>query len=187
MREIDQRWQGLKYQPDARDGRIKNCREQEFTQFQHEVNRDVVRRIDEEMKGFLAGGDKLQILNSLHVLDLHESGKIDAHIDSEKFTGPALASLSLIAGGTLKFREYQRRACPIHCCSRNRFVVDIELAPGTLYIMSGMMRYEYTHELVNVTGRRLSILRKLDPAVQEARVPQGVSTVRSLDSCMYSS
>jgi len=63
----------------------------------------------------------------LHVLDLHESGRIEPHIDSVKFTGEGLASLSLVSGSRLRFKEYARQRDPVMCCARNRYMVVLQI------------------------------------------------------------
>ena len=153
IKEIDRKWQCLPYQFDHWDGAIKNFRERELKEFRNEKNREIVEKIDFEMKQFLGeenfkiggasqfGNDgfesaakvksgidsEFEILDSLHVLDLHESGRIEPHIDSVKFTGEGLASLSLVSGSRLRFKEYARQRDPVMCCARNRYMVVLQI------------------------------------------------------------
>jgi len=193
IKEIDRKWQGLPYQFDHWDGAIKNFRERELKEFRNENNHKIVEKIDFELKQFLGeenytiggtsqfgndgfesvGNEKnvdseMEILDSLHVLDLHESGRIEPHIDSVKFTGEGLASLSLVSGSRLRFTEYARQRDPVMCCARNRYIVDIKLEPGTLYIMKGEMRHKWTHQIDEMAGRRLSVMRRLKPEIDLA-------------------
>lgn len=96
-----------------------------------------------------------------HVIDLHPDGRIDAHIDSVKFSGDLIAGVSLLASATFKLEAASPSdGVPIpggHSC-------QFRLAPRSLYVLSGPARYEYAHSVFNISGRRLSlILRDLPP------------------------
>ena len=60
-------------------------------------------------------------------------------------------------------------------------MMDITLAPGTLYIISGPMRYEYTHEIGDISSRRLSIMRRLAPDVKETQDPNKMFNFGSVE------
>ena len=178
LKEIDRKWQGLPYQFDHWDGAIKNFRERDLKEFRNPKNTEIINQIDREIRDFLGETkNELQILDSLHILDLHETGCIEPHIDSIKFTGEALASLSLISESRLRLKEYQRKSC-----GRNRYLVNIKLEPGTLYIMKGEMRYDWTHEIDQVQGRRVSIMRRIKPDTENTQNPKSMFNFGSVDS-----
>ena len=107
VQEIDNNFKKLlnqNYNPDHWDRAIKQYRERELElgQFENETNNEIIERIDDELVK-LSGAERKDILSKIHFLDLGEGGEIFAHVDSVKFCGAALASLSLVLGLLVNF------------------------------------------------------------------------------------
>ena len=78
---------------------------------------------------------------------------IASHVDRTSF-GSAIATVSLIESWTMKFR------------SPNAVVVEVPLEKCSLAVMTGPVRYEWTHEIAkkkneNVAGMRIPRIRRV--------------------------
>ncbi|KAI1290370.1 Alpha-ketoglutarate-dependent dioxygenase alkB -like protein 7, mitochondrial [Halotydeus destructor] len=78
-------------------------------------------------------------LSQVHVLDLAKEGVIKPHIDSVKFCGDIIAGLSLVSTSVMRL---------VHEEDKN-LSVDILLKNRSLYIMKGLARYKFTHEILS--------------------------------------
>ncbi len=90
-----------------------------------------------------------------HAIDLSAQGELNAHVDSVKFSGDIVAGLSLLSGAIMRLRpsspEWKNVGeNKIMHCSENESngYVDLYLPQLSLYVLSGMSRYQYTHELL---------------------------------------
>jgi len=101
-----------------------------------------------------------------HAIDLHKDGELNAHVDSVRFSGDVVAGLSLLStcimrlqpaveneddderndGDEDEYRTAAKKSGKSH--ERPMGHVDILLPPLSLYVMSGVARYKYTHELL---------------------------------------
>ncbi len=113
-----------------------------------------------------------------HAIDLHPDGELNAHVDSVRFSGNLVAGLSLLSDAIMRLKP----SCDSSKSEGNDDAsdgtgstvesgefIDLWLPRRSLYVLSGMSRYGYSHELLpsgslfhNTTpiqrGRRLSII-----------------------------
>lgn len=185
VEEVDQTFDKLvnnSYSKDHWDRNINHYREREFSHFENQkINTEVIQKIDETMIKFLNQveisklqenlGDKQnnnqkfftpnQILPKTHCLDLHHQGQILPHVDSERFCGPALASLSLLSPSKLTLQKCQDND-ETFSYNINGDSITVLLPAGSLYILTGEMRYNWTHAIENFENqRRISIIRRI--------------------------
>jgi alkylated DNA repair protein alkB homolog 7 len=102
-----------------------------------------------------------------HAIDLHETGALNAHVDSVRFSGNVVAGLSLLTSSIMRFS----------LADATKGSIDLWLPPRSLYVMSGVSRFDYKHELLPSgglfkgapveRGRRLSIIFR-DAKVRDA-------------------
>ena len=107
-----------------------------------------------------------------HGIDLKKDGKLTAHVDSVRYSGLIVAGLSLLSSSIMRLRpaaEYssstdttggddgtekkqqsqQHLYEPKPTEAPDDGHVDFYLPPRSLYVLSGVSRYEYTHELLD--------------------------------------
>ena len=105
-----------------------------------------------------------------HSIDLKKDGKLTAHVDSVRYSGLIVAGLSLISSSIMRLRpaaEYstdmtdsddgtekeqqsqQHLYEPKPTDATDDGHVDLYLPPRSLYVLSGVSRYEYTHEILD--------------------------------------
>ena len=94
-------------------------------------------------------------LNSLrwlpcHAIDLKKDGILSAHVDSIKFSGNIVAGLSLESSSIMRLKPDS------HSYDSNKLKdlslkghIDLLLPPLSLYVLSGVSRFKYTHELLS--------------------------------------
>lgn len=139
---------------------------------------------------FPNNGDNEQTVKWIpcHAIDLSEKGRLDAHVDSVKFSGKIVAGISLLSDSIMRLKpcseewkndgkdkdEQTLQQGSNEGDSEAQEYVDLYLPKFSLYVLSGMSRFNYTHELlpsgsqfrtddgskcIDVTrGRRLSII-----------------------------
>lgn len=119
-----------------------------------------------------------------HAIDYHKDGELNPHVDSVRYSGDIVSGLSLLSSGIMRLRPapeediteenhanegdddgYSRR--PAKQDDEHGYV-DMLLPPLSLYVLTGVARYKYTHELLpseaafknQVIGRdhRLSVI-----------------------------
>jgi len=100
-----------------------------------------------------------------HAIDLHRDGVLDKHVDSIRFSGNMVAGISLASPSIMRLRpsahdddnnnnnnnddnnndntEHQQQQT-----TEQEHWVDLYLLPRSLYVLTGMSRFEYTHELL---------------------------------------
>lgn len=124
------------------------------------------------------GGDEIISNNNVrflpcHAIDLSANGMLSAHVDSVKFSGDIVAGISLLSdtimrlrpsseewdnneeevGGT-KPKKHDADGVVLETdngsddSNGNDGYVDLYLPQLSLYVLSGMSRYSYTHELL---------------------------------------
>jgi len=85
-----------------------------------------------------------------HAIDLNETGELTAHVDSIKFSGCLVSGLSLLSPSILRLKpaanEDNNENDSSHVIKEGH--VDLYLPPKSLYVLSGVSRYQYTHELL---------------------------------------
>lgn len=81
---------------------------------------------------------------SSHAIDLHADGELNAHVDSVRFSGGIVAGLSLLSPSIMRLRPEQ----PEGAQAEDKGHVDLLLPVRSLYVLSAVSRYRYTHELL---------------------------------------
>ena len=104
-----------------------------------------------------------------HGIDLKKEGQLTAHVDSVRYSGFIVAGLSLLSSSIMRLRpaaEYSTDACakcdggreeerqqrvyePKPSEAPDDGHVDLYLPPRSLYVLSGVSRYGYTHEILD--------------------------------------
>lgn len=106
---------------------------------------------------------------SCHGIDLKKEGRLTAHVDSVRYSGLIVAGLSLLSSSIMRLRpaaemhdnsissagdgqdsEGNNKALyePKPTEAPNDGHVDLYLPQFSLYVLSGVSRYQYTHELL---------------------------------------
>ncbi|KAE8620122.1 hypothetical protein XENTR_v10010105 [Xenopus tropicalis] len=111
---------------------IHGFRETERLQWSPE-NSAVLQRVRE--KAFPPGEEQLSLV---HVLDLKKEGYIKAHVDSVKFCGSTIAGICLLSSSIMRLVSVDN--------SEER--ADLLLPRRCLYVLSGKVRYNFTHEIL---------------------------------------
>ncbi|XP_065510974.1 LOW QUALITY PROTEIN: alpha-ketoglutarate-dependent dioxygenase alkB homolog 7, mitochondrial [Caloenas nicobarica] len=132
------------YQFDHWDGAISGYRETERA-LRGGAGRALLRRV---AAAFPAARPPRPLV---HVLDLHARGHVRPHVDSVKFCGCTLAGVSLLSPSVLRLRGAAGTW------------LELLLEPGSVYVLRGAARFEFTHE----------ILRDQDSFFGGTRVPRG--------------
>jgi len=108
------------------------------------------------------------LLAHVHVLDLLGTGVIKPHIDSSRFCGDTVSGLSLLSQSVMRL---------VHKDNKTR-QADILLPRLSLYVMMGLARYDYTHEILSnetsefrgtrvVRQRRIAVICRNEPMGEE--------------------
>lgn len=195
------RYQGMHW-----DDVIVKYREVELDVSKNEIWRHVTERIHvtvTEGGGLVeSGADFLPP----HVVDLAADGYIGAHVDSVKFSGAVIAGLSLLSPRIMRLcydkeamfaldkSHFARKEWDIY--THDRFnekstedkyrnaleAVEFDLMPRALYIMSGPLRYFFSHQVLgkgspeglpNLLENEHAFERRLSLVVRDAFVEQG--------------
>jgi alkylated DNA repair protein alkB homolog 7 len=119
-----------------------------------------------------------------HGIDLKMGAELNAHVDSIKFSGDLVAGLSLLTPSIMRLRpappdvateeedeeedrkEYTRSKAAASA-TNDEGCVDLYLPPRSLYALTGVCRYRYTHELLPSGSTFL---------LQQSAVPLGTTT-----------
>ncbi|KAF7397380.1 hypothetical protein HZH68_008602 [Vespula germanica] len=133
MKEIDPYMQRLRYEFSHWDDAIHGYRETERKQW-NEQNMKVINRI--RQKAFPPG---MPQLNLVHILDLTAEGWIKPHIDSVRFCGDVIAGLSLLSDSVMRLTMVSHE---------QEYREDFLLPRKSLYIMNGVARQKYNHEIL---------------------------------------
>ena len=102
-----------------------------------------------------------------HGIDLKVDGELNAHVDSVKFSGDLIAGLSLLSPSIMRLKpaqddylsddadEYRSKASSTSSSSASEANnedgqgwVDLYLPARSLYALTGVGRYRYSHELL---------------------------------------
>ena len=114
-----------------------------------------------------------------HAIDLAAKGVLSAHVDSVKFSGEIVAGISLLSDAIMRLRpssddwdsedgnsnilkddtkDDTNSDSSMNSSNTNEEYVDLYLPQNSLYILSAMSRYSYTHELLP-TGSTFELSR----------------------------
>jgi alkylated DNA repair protein alkB homolog 7 len=78
-----------------------------------------------------------------HVIDLGQNGMLRPHVDSVRFSGGLVAGVSLMSPSIMRLKPAVEAYG-----DRPEGLVDLLLPRLSLYVLSGVSRYKYTHELL---------------------------------------
>ncbi|XP_075594197.1 alpha-ketoglutarate-dependent dioxygenase alkB homolog 7, mitochondrial isoform X2 [Balearica regulorum gibbericeps] len=131
LRELEPVLGRRPYQFDHWDGAICGYRETERARWGG-AGRAVLARLG----GAFPPGRPAQPL--VHVLDLHPGGHVRPHLDSVKFCGCTIAGVSLLTPSVMRLVS----------CRPGGGWLELLLEPGSLYVLRGAARYEFTHEIL---------------------------------------
>ncbi|XP_011250524.1 alpha-ketoglutarate-dependent dioxygenase alkB homolog 7, mitochondrial [Camponotus floridanus] len=159
MQEVDPYMKRLRYEYSHWDNAIHGYRETEWRKW----NKDSSQILDRVRKK--AFPPEMTQLTLVHILDLASEGWIKPHIDSVRFCGGIIAGLSLLTDSVMKLMMEGREKECVEC---------FLLPRRSLYIMSGVARYKYNHEILKSEesyfegrhvpkSRRISIICRSEP------------------------
>lgn len=77
-----------------------------------------------------------------HAIDLKQEGELNAHVDSVKFSGDLVAGISLLSSSIMRLKPHKDGGA-----TDMEGHVDLLLPPLSLYALTGVGRYRYSHEL----------------------------------------
>ena len=103
------------------------------------------RMIDFIITNKLSNNNKFQFP---HVVDLSSEGHIGAHVDSIKFSGSIVAGLSLNSSRILRLEHDNNYGNDDDNDSYSIFAGEVILEPRSLYILSGPLRYNFSHQIL---------------------------------------
>ena len=93
-----------------------------------------------------------------HAIDLHQDGDLNAHVDSVRFSGNLVAGLSLLSDAIMRLKPSVCDSSSslndnLEGASSNNTMesseyIDLLLPRRSLYVLSGMSRYGFSHELL---------------------------------------
>lgn len=166
FQEVDPYMKRLRYEYSHWDNAIHGYRETEWKKW----SKDSLQILDRVRKK--AFPPEITQLSLVHILDLASEGWIKPHIDSVRFCGGIIAGLSLLTDSVMKLTmEGHEKEC-----------VECFLLPRrSLYIMNGVARYKYNHEILKSEesyfegrhipkSRRISIICRSEPEVSKNSV-----------------
>ena len=148
------------------------CQDQQGTGVPLEVNR-VLSSIKDTIQDMMQQYD-IQYLNA-HAIDLAPNGFIGPHIDSVKFSGKIVAGLSLGSPRLMELAHCEEEANlePKSLRENHASSIEIPLHPRSLYILTDVLRYNYTHQIYaeplnrHDDNRFVNINAKGDKKIQE--------------------
>ena len=105
LNEIEPYMKRLRYEYDHWDDAIHGYRETERLNW-NEQNQQILQRVKQFAFDYFNQQDHLEhptnLLNHIHILDLHEKGYIKPHIDAVRFCGNTIAGLCLLSDGVMR-------------------------------------------------------------------------------------
>ncbi|CAH2272881.1 alpha-ketoglutarate-dependent dioxygenase alkB homolog 7, mitochondrial [Pelobates cultripes] len=131
-RELEPILRRKRYESGHWDQAIHGFRETERLQWSLE-NMAVIQRVRD--KAFPPGEAQLSLV---HVLDLQKEGYIKPHVDSIKFCGSTIAGICLLSSSIMRLVSVEN--------ADER--ADLLLPRRCLYMLSGAVRYNFTHEIL---------------------------------------
>lgn len=145
LQEIEPHMKRLRYETEHWDGQIYLYRERE-QQTWNEKNQKIIKRVADAS---FSGSDLLSPY--IHILDLHQDGYISPHVDSLRYCGRRISGLSLLSDSVMRLGH-----------SQDGLTVDLLLPRRSLYLLSEIGRYEFTH----------AILKDEESTFKDVRVPR---------------
>ncbi|XP_014474166.1 PREDICTED: alpha-ketoglutarate-dependent dioxygenase alkB homolog 7, mitochondrial [Dinoponera quadriceps] len=159
IQEIEPYMKKLRYEFSHWDNAIHGYRETEWRKW-NEDNSKILDRVRKT-----AFPPEIAQLSLVHILDLSAEGWIKPHVDSIRFCGGIIAGLSLLSDSVMRLTMVDHEKECMEC---------FLLPRRSLYIMSGVARYKYNHEILkteesNFEGRhvpksrRISVICRSEP------------------------
>ncbi len=109
----------------------------------------------------------------IHILDLHQNGRILAHVDSVTSSGPLLAGLCLLSDCVMQLTEDANRTSGAR--------IEVLLPRRSFYVYSSAARYQFAHAIPTeqvfkgkhiIRNRRISLMFR-DPGALGETYSQG--------------
>jgi alkylated DNA repair protein alkB homolog 7 len=87
-----------------------------------------------------------------HAIDLHQDGELNAHVDSVRFSGNLVAGLSLISDAIMRLKPSTDSLLDDNLEGSKTIesseYIDMFLPRRSLYVLSGISRFGFSHELL---------------------------------------
>lgn len=159
LNEVEPYLKRMRYEYSHWDDRIHGYRETEFTKW-NENNIKIINKVRE-----LAFPRGMSQLKFVHVLDLAENGWIKPHVDSTRYCGEVIATMSLLSDCIMRLTYVDHET---------DYWDDFLIPRRSLYVMNGLARYKYNHEVLSKEKslyngkiiektRRISIICRSEP------------------------
>ncbi|KAH0556642.1 alpha-ketoglutarate-dependent dioxygenase alkB homolog 7, mitochondrial [Cotesia glomerata] len=162
FREVEPYMKRLRYEFSHWDDAIHGYRETERAKW-NEDNSKIIERV--KAMAFPPGMPELGLV---HVLDLAAEGKIKPHVDSVRFCGDIIAGISLLSDCVMRLTQVG---------NEKEFRHDFLLPRRSLYIMSGVARHKYNHEVLGpedsiFNDKKINKTRRISIICRSAPNPQ---------------
>ena len=189
VKEVSRRMKRKRFEDGHWDSVISKYREIELTTPNEENSRQIDAALDDEstilpdfaqtilrtrnvLGSYVPHENAAVTWLPCHAIDLSKDGRLDAHVDSIKFSGDIVAGISLLSDSIMRLRPAKGEWTDETTAEDMDGHVDLYLPKLSLYCLHGMSRFNYSHELlpsdtvyqlhgkdVSVPrGRRLSII-----------------------------
>lgn len=152
--DIADRLRRRRYEQGHWDAVITNYKEVELSDlhFDRPQIPNIFRRIRQQLASchlLRDGANKTIQWLPCHAIDLKKEGELNAHVDSVKFSGDLVAGLSLLSSSIMRLipdrsDEDEKKTEE----EEEKGWVDLYLPPRSLYALTGVGRYQYSHELL---------------------------------------
>jgi len=122
-----------------------------------------------------------------HAIDLKKDGGLNAHVDSVRFSGELVAGLSLLSPSIMRLipcdndnDDNKSNNKDANSAKEEQAYVDLFLPPRSLYVLTGVGRYKYSHQLLpdssifrNCDGTEIIVRRdrRLSVIFRDAKPP----------------
>jgi alkylated DNA repair protein alkB family protein 7 len=140
VHDIATRMKRRRYEKGHWDAVITDYKEVELLDAEslQEESKNAMRRVRDQL---IAAGhvDSSVTWLPCHAIDLKRDGDLKAHVDSVKFSGGVVAGISLLSSSIMRLKPDGESIGGW---------VDMYLPPLSLYILSSVSRYRYSHELL---------------------------------------
>ena len=149
---LHSRFKNKKYQGAHWDSVITRYREVECVHVPAQVQM-IVENVQDIIQDVM--GENFKFL-SPHAIDLAaKGGFIGPHIDSIKFSGKIVAGLSLQSSRLMELVHDENEAYmePKSLLPTHPKSIEMILLPRSLYILTGLTRYNYTHQIYGSTKK----------------------------------
>jgi alkylated DNA repair protein alkB family protein 7 len=145
---ISSRMKRRRYEKGHWDAVIINYKEVELSEliFDTPEIANIFHRVRQQLEKHHLDYDPIEWL-PCHAIDLKKDGELNAHVDSIKFSGDLVAGISLLSPSIMRLvpddgAEEQKQD------KEADGRVDLYLPPLSLYVLTGVGRYRYSHQLL---------------------------------------